>query len=333
MLLWALSAVSARVGPAGGQTAVGCLPLALIAPPPPLASGAEAAAAPPPPPVARALGALCPLVRHLPLTIPLLNGARFSPARDVGSSLLSDCALQLAAHTLLVVDETAMGSGQLSAQGVSNLSALCALATKQTLGYSFGPYELSFEQDTPALLLSRGKPLTPHADLATGAGAGAGGAEVCALPVADAAVGFFAATATAAAEVDAQQQAQQRIAAQAEAAIEAAAAKAPGGVAALRAYLTLAAEQPALLGDAISQSVQEDFVAARQADPSVGADALHRWCTLARLRAQSELAPEVTAAHWAAARGLEAERVARVRAREAQPRGADAAGAAGGVLV
>ncbi|KAG8457178.1 hypothetical protein KFE25_004395 [Diacronema lutheri] len=333
VLLWALSAVTARVGPAGAQTAVGALPLSLVAPPP----RAQRPAAPPaplpsPPAISRALAALAPVTRHLPVTIGALNAGAYRPVRDVASALLSDAALQLPAGALLVADERTMGAGELSTAGVANLRALAALASRQTLEYGFGPYELAFETDVPTLFLSQGKPLAASA-ATTLADAGPGGAEACEVPVDAASIGgddgarapdaATAATAAAAAAAAA--------AAEVDAAMEAVVSRAPGGADAVRAYLTLAAEAPAALGEAIARTAQDAFVAARQADATVGAPTLHRWCTLARLRAQSELAAEVTTEHWSATLALEAERAARVRARaSAVPA---RAGGGGGVLV
>jgi hypothetical protein len=300
VLLWALSSVTARVGPDGGKTAVGALPLALAAPAPEASPQPAAAPAPTPPPPALAsslevtLRALCPLVAALAVTIPALNARALTPSRALaGPSLLVESSLQLAAHSLLLLDESALSAGQLSAQGVHNLRALADSFGRQVVAYDFGCYTLDFETDAPALVLARGKPLIPTASQAIVTAA-------CVLPVADICNDHAAAAA----------------------ALDAAAALAPGGANALRAYLTLAAESAAELSDAVIAELQDDFVKARQADAAVGAEQLHLWCTLVRLRAQSELCARVSSEHWAAVKALEAERAGRTRARDSAPRGA-----------
>jgi hypothetical protein len=238
------------------------------------------------------------MVAHLPVDIPSLNSQALTPARDeTGSGLLADSALQLCPHTLLVLDESSLCPGQLTDRGVSNLQALAQLHGSQTVSYGFGCYALTFATDTPALIVARGKPLIPTALQTVGA-------PPVLLPIAEL-------TASAA---------------QAEACVLAAAASVPGGLNAMRAYLTLAAEAQASLSEALALEAQEAFVSARQADPSVGAETLHCWCTLARLLAQSQLAAAVSSEHWQRMLALEGERTARLRAREGQARG-------GGVLV
>ena len=69
-------------------------------------------------------------------------------------------------------------------------------------------------------------------------------------------------------------------------------------------------------GEDLSKQAQDDFVAARQADPKVNPDDLSRWLTCARLLAASALAPAVGMEHYNEARRLDAARVARIRGRE-----------------
>ncbi|KAJ1624494.1 hypothetical protein T492DRAFT_844728 [Pavlovales sp. CCMP2436] len=192
-----------------------------------------------------------------------------------------------------------LGAGELTQRGVANLRALATLAHSQTLSYDFGPYNLDFPTDTPALILSRGKPLS-----ASAAPAAPGGAPPCVMPIDDILVDpstytvfelsilqfptFLNGTPPCVMPID-------NIlvdAATVDATLATAAATTLGGLSALRAYLTLAAESPSSLTEAIAMKAQNDFVAARQADATVSAETLHLWCSLARLRAQAELSPE-----------------------------------------
>jgi len=53
---------------------------------------------------------------------PQLNQAAWRPARDYAADRLLRGALQLPAHTALLLDETGMSAGALSAAGVGNLA-------------------------------------------------------------------------------------------------------------------------------------------------------------------------------------------------------------------
>jgi hypothetical protein len=88
---------------------------------------------------------------------------------------------------------------------------------------------------------------------------------------------------------------------------------------AARRYLGLASRlqhRLSAIGPELSQLAQDEFVTARQADPSVNADDFARLLTLTRLVAASALAPAVTMEHYAHAKALEMARCARVRTRE-----------------
>lgn len=280
-LLWALSSVHARVGAPGALTAVGALPLALQAP---SAGGAGGALGEP---LAEALGALLPLFKKLTLDVPSLNAAVYAPARDEASNCLCDAALQLPAGTALLADEGALQGGQLGEKGVANVRALAELAARQSVHYDFGVYALPYDADVPVLLLSRGRSIVPPPPEQLSVAVAQLDAAACACGVREA--------------------------------LARAEAGAPGGLRGVRAYLTLAADEPAELEPELVEAAQSEFVAARQADPSVGAHTLHAWCTLARLVARSSLRA-VDAEQWAKMRALEDARAARSAARDAQAR-------------
>jgi hypothetical protein len=58
----------------------------------------------------------------------------------------------------------------------------------------------------------------------------------------------------------------------------------------------------------LQQALQEDFVAARRADPTVTAEDFARWLTCARLHAASVLAMDVDISHYGHVRQLDAVR-------------------------
>ncbi len=71
------------------------------------------------------LSALLPACAHLPLGLSSLNGTRWAPSKDHTSGRLLRGRLQLAAGTVLLLDETAMQAGQVGEQGIANLK-VCA---------------------------------------------------------------------------------------------------------------------------------------------------------------------------------------------------------------
>jgi len=71
------------------------------------------------------------------------------------------CFLQLSPHTHLFLDETALESGQLDAEGVRNLTALGNVISWQKLGYNFSYHSIDFLTDVPCLVLSEGRSILP----------------------------------------------------------------------------------------------------------------------------------------------------------------------------
>lgn len=57
---------------------------------------------------------------------PQLNKAAWRPAREGRSVRLQRGALQLPAHTQLLLDETQLAAGTLTGTGVDNLKVLCS---------------------------------------------------------------------------------------------------------------------------------------------------------------------------------------------------------------
>lgn len=106
------------------------------------------------------LATLTPALVNLPLSLDLLHGAAFRPKSDGAS--LSPGLLQLAPGTLLLVDEDALGEGELQERAVRNLQALSELLAEQNLTYEY-PYSSGVRIPTSvrALVESEGRSLLP----------------------------------------------------------------------------------------------------------------------------------------------------------------------------
>ena len=83
----------------------------------------------------------------LPLSLSVMNSWKFSPRKDYSANRLVAGALQLAAGTHLLVDETALEPGRLSEVGVRNLAALGHVVQRQTVEYDFQFHTTEFECD------------------------------------------------------------------------------------------------------------------------------------------------------------------------------------------
>ena len=83
----------------------------------------------------------------LPLSLTVMNSWKLTPCKDYTINRLVAGALQLAAGTHLLVDETALEPGRLSEVGVHNLAALAHVIQHQTVTYDFQFHKTEFECD------------------------------------------------------------------------------------------------------------------------------------------------------------------------------------------
>ena len=114
--------------------------------------------------VAGLVRALAPRAVFRSVTIDSLNARRWGPVKDEARGVLSIAPLQLArGETVVVLDETALGPGQLADTGVRNLQLLSRLAKEAVVEYEF-PYTdgLRFPVDASLLVLARKRPLLPY---------------------------------------------------------------------------------------------------------------------------------------------------------------------------
>jgi hypothetical protein len=103
---------------------------------------------------------LVPRMVRVPLSLDTLNAEHtFSPRKDYSKGRLMMSYLQAAPGTTLLLDETCMSPGKLSACGTKNLAALESLISQQKLPYDFCFYSVDFEVDTPCITLSQGTSL------------------------------------------------------------------------------------------------------------------------------------------------------------------------------
>eukprot|EP00882_Tetradesmus_deserticola_P033724 GHRQ01038548.1.p1 GENE.GHRQ01038548.1~~GHRQ01038548.1.p1 ORF type:complete len:362 (+),score=162.11 GHRQ01038548.1:394-1479(+) len=106
------------------------------------------------PGLAAALRSLLPHVALMTLDVPTLNNKRWYPQQHPSSGRLFRGSLQLTAGTLLLLDETGMGPGQLGDAGVKNLQALRQVLMRQQLPCGCQVYTHNLNTNQPAVVLS-----------------------------------------------------------------------------------------------------------------------------------------------------------------------------------
>ena len=107
---------------------------------------------------------LSSLVTHsvyFPLSLESLNKGTFIPRKDYTLNKLLPGNLQLPSNMWMLIDETAMDAGLLTAQGVNNLKALGELIKWQKLHYDFSFHSLEMETDVTVFVLSQGRSMLP----------------------------------------------------------------------------------------------------------------------------------------------------------------------------
>jgi len=98
---------------------------------------------------------------YLPMSRQNLDNLNFTPKKDFEANRLVAGLLQLSAGTRLIVDESAMTTGQLGPKGVNNLKALGNLITWQKVEYDFTYHTLDRDADISVLVLSEGRSWLP----------------------------------------------------------------------------------------------------------------------------------------------------------------------------
>jgi hypothetical protein len=111
--------------------------------------------------VSDALKNILPKCVNLAMTLNNMNTLNFVPKKDYKANRLISGVLQLSDSTELILDETALESGQLNTTGVQNVTALGTLISWQKLEYDFHFYKTDFKSNLQILVLSEGKSMLP----------------------------------------------------------------------------------------------------------------------------------------------------------------------------
>jgi len=115
--------------------------------------------------LAQASGELVPRAVNLEITSDSLNTKRWRPRKDFVANRLVASQLQLAAGTLLVLDETKMAEGQLTQDGVKALLSLGMLVTENKLACDFQSYDVKVPLEVSSVILSECKSIVKDIDV------------------------------------------------------------------------------------------------------------------------------------------------------------------------
>lgn len=243
------------------------------------AGGAPTTLAPVPAPASRpdapgvarllsTLAALAPRVVRIACDVPSLNGPPLWPRRDPASARLQRSPLQVAAGTLMLLDETRLEAGRLGDSGVKNLAALRDVASRRKAPYEFEVFSMDLPVHASVLIVTKG---------ASGLLGEAAGAKPLAVRPAAAAAARPAATAPSAVELFA-----------------------------ARAYLAHCRTLDARIGPACAAGIEADLASARSRDRELSQEDMHDWLNLARLLAVSRGEAELSESRWKEAGELRA---------------------------
>jgi len=113
----------------------------------------------------QAAAELVPRSAHLCVTPETLGAQRWRPRKDFVANRLVAAQLQLAPGTLLVLDETQMAAGQVSAPGVQALTAIGTLVTQNSLTLDFMSYDVNVPLELSCVLVSSGRSIIKDVDI------------------------------------------------------------------------------------------------------------------------------------------------------------------------
>lgn len=114
--------------------------------------------------LAAAVRELVPRCAHLELSVGNLNNQRWRPRKDYDANRLVAGQLQLASGTVLLIDETGMGEGQLTADGFRNANAVSTLVTERSLVCDF-MCEVKLPLELLCVAVSRHRSLVKEMDV------------------------------------------------------------------------------------------------------------------------------------------------------------------------
>jgi hypothetical protein len=222
----------------------------------------------------KALSLLMPSVVALPLEIEALNRQPWYPTK-LNDSTSHGAVLQLAAGTVLVLDETAMSAGQLNETGLKNLGAIQTMMQFQKLPYDFQFYQLEQPTDQPIIIASMGRTMLK----------GAGEIQVALARAGN--VGQ-----------DGDKQSHARF---------------EGDIEEARRYLAEARSMAFSIPQELEKQIENDLTEARKKDAvNVTAETFHSWLNLARLLSLSHGERSLSLDRWRQVLSMEAERIRRI---------------------
>jgi Mini-chromosome maintenance replisome factor len=92
----------------------------------------------------------------LPLSLEFLNTAGLTPTKNHGTEKLSSSPIQIPDHSLLIIDETKLSQGTLTAKGIENVNILIQLLQSQQLTYDFEYIKINYPTNIKIIALSQG---------------------------------------------------------------------------------------------------------------------------------------------------------------------------------
>lgn len=160
LLLFLLQRLHSRGSAVGGR--IGKLVLNLVAP-------AATASNPAGPSqlvqrLTSVLQSLLPRVTPLEINIGALNAQTWQPKKNYEDESLDSNLLHLASPACLVLDETRLAAGTLSAVGITNLRVLSKLLSQSQLEYDFQYQSLDFPVEYAGIIVSAGAKSLVHQD-------------------------------------------------------------------------------------------------------------------------------------------------------------------------
>ncbi|KAL0111920.1 hypothetical protein PUN28_013261 [Cardiocondyla obscurior] len=213
----------------------------------------------------------------LEMNLENLNELALIPKKDYECNRLTSGVLQLSSDTHLVIDETGLTTGTLTATGKENYKALSDLLMFQKLTYDFKYYTMEYETDIPILIFSDVKSFIP-----------------CAMQI------------ILNVDADSENIYDQVIEAGHQY------LKDENRLANIRQYIEALKHAEFAFNDEITKIIQDDFVKMRSANKNIDADNLHALMVFARLMALSYGQTTLNTECWQKTVQLEMERISRL---------------------
>ncbi|XP_043287665.1 mini-chromosome maintenance complex-binding protein isoform X4 [Venturia canescens] len=227
------------------------------------------------------IASLVPKSHYLEITLDQLNDLNFIPKKDYECNRLTSGILQLSKNTHLVIDETGLTSGRVSAIGKKNYEAMTDMIQFQKVNYDFKYFSMEYETDIPVLILSEVKSFIPCPTQIP-------------LMVDEDTEDLYPRVMEAARQYLRDEERLSKI----------------------RDYLEVARIGEFEFGGDITDEIQEDFVKLRQSRKNFGADNLHSLMVLARLMSLSRGKNDLTMECWKETVNMELQRMDRLPQRK-----------------